>query len=118
MPNNLIYFGFHLAISKRTCPIACTLSMRSDFDSCSLRQLTACDVRLNLLPLYIESDHPCVHHRLNTRRTLRGRFDKSSEPGAGDHPLPVLFPSTFSRHGRNENSGFNRVSRIVLFLET
>ncbi|EIM82993.1 uncharacterized protein STEHIDRAFT_160602 [Stereum hirsutum FP-91666 SS1] len=70
MPNNLIYFGFHLAISK----------------------------------LYANS----LLATLNTRRTLRGRFDKSSEPGAGDHPLPVLFPSTLSRHGRNENSGFNR----------
>ncbi|ETW86414.1 hypothetical protein HETIRDRAFT_468070 [Heterobasidion irregulare TC 32-1] len=33
---------------------------------------------------------------LNTRRSLRGR----TEPSDSDHPLPVLFPSSFSRRSR------------------
>ncbi|THH08524.1 hypothetical protein EW146_g8962 [Bondarzewia mesenterica] len=34
---------------------------------------------------------------LNSRRSLRGRSQHSE--GVGDHPLPVLFPSSFSRGG-------------------
>ena len=46
-------------------------------------------------------------NRLNTRRSLRGR----TEPSDSDHPLPVLFPSSFSRRSR-ANDRFRTVNFI------